>query len=325
MNEVKGKNKRNAIKSLIIDNSVVVIVFLLVIIMSVLSDRFLTSVNLFNVLRQICVTGIVASGFTMIICAQEIDLSVGSVVGFVGIVMASLMVKYQVPIWITLIVGVIVGALCCMLNAVIISAFNLPPFIVTYATQSLFRGIIYISTNMVPISNLPEDFIFIGQGYVGAVPIPVIIMVVMFAVMWFITKRTTFGRYVVAMGSNKDAAFLCGISISKVRLGVYALVGACSAIAAMVLTGRTASAQVSAGMNLEFDCITAVVVGGTAFTGGNMNVIGTILGCLVVGIINNGLNLLGVNSNYQIIAKGMMILLALLLDNWTTSLVKSKR
>lgn len=316
---------RKRLKEILIDNKVFAVALLLIIIMAFLSDRFLTGTNIFNILRQICVTAIVASGFSLVIAAGEIDLSVGPIVAFVGIIISYLMVTAKVNMFVAMLVGLIVGVLCGMLNAVIISALDLPPFIVTLATQSLFRGIVYIATNMVSIIGLPQEFVNIGQGYLGPVPIPVIIMAVTFLVVWFVTVKTSFGRHVIAMGGNKEAAYLCGVNIARVRLGIYALVGLCCAVASIVLTGRTASAQVSAGEGMEMDCITAVVIGGTPFTGGKVNIIGTFIGAFIVGIINNGLNLLAVDSNYQIIAKGLMILIALVIDRVSTNILNKKR
>ena len=313
------------LREILVNNKVFAVALLLIVIMSFLSERFLTTTNVFNILRQICITGIVASGFSLIIAAGEIDLSVGSIVAFVGIVTSYLMVTVKMPMVIAILAGLLVGMLCGMLNAVIISALDLPPFIVTLATQSLFRGVVYIWTNMVSIIGLPQEFVNIGQGYLGVIPIPVIIMVATFLIVWFATVKTSFGRHVIAMGGNKEAAYLCGVRISRVRLGIYGIVGLCCAVAAIVLTGRTASAQVSAGNGMEMDCITAVVIGGTPFTGGKVNIVGTFIGAFIVGIINNGLNLLAVDSNFQIIAKGLMILIALIIDRLSTNFLNKKR
>lgn len=301
--------------NLLLRNKTFLIVLLLGISLSFASPQFLTAANLTNVLRQICVVGIMAIPFTFVIGIGDIDLSVGSTVGLVGIVVSVLMRNMGFSLLPAMLIGILLGAACGALNAVIISSLDLPPFIVTFATQSLLRGIIYISTNMVPINRLPDSLVGMGQGYLGVIPIPVIVMLIIVAICWFISQKTTFGKHIIAMGGNKEAAYHCGINTDRVRLGVFCFLGACCAIAAVVLTGRTASGQVSAGVGYEMDCITAVVIGGSAFSGGVTNIVGTFWGALIVGMITNGMNLLGIDSNYQIIAKGLMILLALVIDN----------
>lgn len=310
-----NKNKLgDTVAAFFLNNKVVVIVILLAIPLSIASPIFLTLNNVLNVLRQVSISTIVALGFTLIMGAGDIDLSVGSIVGLVGVVMGKLMMEMNFPIYIVIPCGILTGAVCGMLNAVIMSAFTLPSFIVTLATASLFRGMMYIMTNMVPITELPKNFVNIGQGYAGPIPIPIIVMLLTAVVIFIIANRTRFGRYVVAMGGNKEATRVCGINVRNVRVGVFLISGITSAIAGIIMTARTASAQISSGVNMEMDVIAAVVIGGTPLTGGTMNVVGTLFGCLLVGMINNGLNLLGVNSNYQIIAKGMLILLALIID-----------
>jgi ribose/xylose/arabinose/galactoside ABC-type transport system permease subunit len=171
---------------------------------------------------------------------------------------------------------------------------------------------------MVPVTNLPASFIKLGQGYLGPIPIPVIIMLSIVIIAYIISNYSMFGRYVIAMGGNKEAARVCGINIKLVRLGVYITSGVCAAMSSVVMTARSASAQIGAGLNMEMDVIAAVVIGGTEMIGGNMNIVGTFFGCVIVGMVTNGMNLLGVNSNFQIIAKGLLILLALILDRGTT-------
>ncbi|MBD5393350.1 MAG: ABC transporter permease [Lachnospiraceae bacterium] len=311
-------NKRTLKKSIVVfmlNNKTFLIAVILGIILSFASPRFLTAVNLTNVLRQICVVGIMAIPFTFIIGIGDIDLSVGSIVGIVGIIVSVLMRDAGFSLFAAMTIGMIIGAACGALNAGLISALDLPPFIVTFATQSLLRGIVYISTNMVPINRIPDSLIRMGQGYIGPIPIPVIVMFIVLAICWTISKKTKFGRHIVAMGGNKEAAYHCGINTNRVRLKVFCLLGVCCAVAAVVLTGRTASGQVSAGNGNEMDCITAVVLGGSSFSGGVTNIAGTFWGTLIVGMITNGMNLLGIDSNFQIIAKGLMILIALVIDN----------
>jgi len=239
--------------------------------------------------------------------------------------MAMLMRYANVPVPIAILCGLVVGIGCGALNALVISAFKLPPFVVTLATQSLFRGLIYITTKMTPVTRLPEAFIFIGQGYIFGIPVPVYLMVIMIIIMYIVANRTMFGRYVIAVGGNPEASKASGISIFKTRLGIFINMGICATVAAVILTARTASAQVNAGVNSELDAIAAVVIGGTSMVGGNTNIIGTVFGAIVIGLTSNGLNLLGVETNYQIIAKGLLILFALILDSMTAKFYANLR
>jgi ribose/xylose/arabinose/galactoside ABC-type transport system permease subunit len=308
----------NFINALLLGSKAFIIVLVLGVVLAVISPIFLTSTNLFNVLRQVCTSTIVAFGFTFILALGEIDLSVGSVVGFVGMIMGKLMVNYGVSVPFAILVGLLTGAVFGILNSTLITLFDLPAFIATLATSSLFRGGLYIITNMVPVTKIPNSFLAIGQGYVGIVPIPVLILVLVGFITYMMGNYSTFGRYVIAVGGNREAARVSGINIKLVRMGVFITSGVCASLGSMILTARAASAQIGAGLNMEMDVIAAVVIGGTALTGGNMNIIGTFFGCLVVGMVTNGLNLLGINSNFQIIAKGLLILFALILDRTTT-------
>lgn len=299
---------------ILLGNKAVFIAIIMAIVIGTIKPVFFTPTNMFNVLRQICANVVLAMGFTFVLGLGEIDLSVGAALGLNGVIMAKLMVEGNWPIWAAILAGILSGILSGMVNSAVISALAIPPFIVTLATMSVFRGVTYVITEMAPISSLPEEFVNLGQGYVGIFPIPVVIMAVVIVVTVFIARFTTFGRHVIAVGGNSTAANVCGINTKKVRMGVFIVTGVCSSIAAVITTARAASAQVGAGMNAEQDVIAAVVIGGTAMAGGNMNHVGTIFGCLIVGMITNGMNLMGVNSNYQVVAKGLLILLALVID-----------
>ena len=295
-------------------NKTIVIAVIIGIALAVASPYFLTSQNLLNVSRQIVVNAIVALGFTLVLGMGEIDLSVGGMLGLIGVIAGKLMVDLGVPVYAAIIFAVCSGALLGALNATVISSFSLPPFIVTLATASIFRGVLFIITNMVPVTLLPKDFLFIGQGYIGPIPVQVYVLVLFFALIFVIANRTKLGRYAVAIGANREAARVSGIDIDRVRLGIYILVGLCVAVAAVIQTARSSSAQTGAGLYMELDIIAAVVIGGTALYGGRVNVVGTLFGVLIIGMVNNGLNLLGINPHYQIIAKGLIILFALILD-----------
>ena len=211
------------LNNVILKNKAVFIMILMALVIGAIEPIFFSTNNLFNVLRQVCSSTILAMGFTFILGLGEIDLSVGAILGLNGVIMAKLMVEMNWPIATAILVAVVAGLVFGVVNATIISLLDIPPFIVTLATQSLFRGAVYIITGMVPIAGLPDSFINIGQGYVGRVPIPVVIMLVVIVISYILANYSTFGRHVIAMGGNADATRACGINTKRVRLGVYML------------------------------------------------------------------------------------------------------
>lgn len=311
------KEKRHffesSVGSFLLQNKALAILIVFMFLVSCISPVFFTPSNLLNLIRQIAYSAILGAGYTMILSSGHIDLSIGCEVGLVGVIMGKALVA-GIPIPISILIGLVSAVLLSAANAVLINLLNLPPFIITLATMNIFKGACYIYTGMVPVSNLPEEFNAIGQDYTFGIPNQVYIMVLMMLIIAFILYKTKFGRYSLAIGGNAEAARLSGIDVKMMRIGIYGLMGLYVGVAAMALTARSASAQVSAGQNTEMDAIAAVVMGGTPMSGGYANVIGTFFGCLIVGVINNGLNLMGVDSNWQLVAKGVMLLFAIGLD-----------
>ena len=313
----KKIDMKSLLNSMLLGNKSYLILIVLVIVVSMITPIFFTPINLLNVLRQVSVTAIAAFAFTMILGMAEIDLSVGMILCFGGVIVAKALVA-GVPIPLAILITVGMGIVMGALNAFLINTFKLVPFIVTLATSYVFKGTAHVMTGNVSISGLPNAFNFFGQGSVGPVPFPIIIMLVMLVIMWTIVNRTKFGRQAIAMGGNIEAARVSGVRTNMVRMGVYITVGIFTTIAAVIQTSRSASAQLTAGEDLPMDAIAAVVIGGTSMNGGNANVIGTVIGCLIVGIVNNSLNLLHVDANWQITAKGVLILFAVILDAVTS-------
>ena len=293
---------------------------LLVVVLSFLSDRFLTTSNIINVLRQISINAIIAFGMTVVIIGRGIDLSVGSLLAFVGVFSASLAVGgssgegggLAVPL--VILAGLGVGVLLGMANGAFVAFAGIAPFIVTLAGLTIFRGMALAWTDGRPVSGLPEVFSTLGYGTFLGVPMPIWIMLAFLLVTHVLLQYTALGRSVYAIGGNEEAARLSGIPVRRVLLFTYAYTGFASALAALVLTGRLNSAQPTAGAMFELDAIAAVVVGGTSLFGGRGGVFGTLIGALIIGVINNGMNLLNIESFYQQIVKGGVILLALLID-----------
>lgn len=308
------QNKNNiptAVGKFFIDNKIIIVALLMAVCLSILSPVFFNSRNILNILRQVSVSIIIGVGFTVALGSGHIDLSIGSQLGLCGIIFAKIMVAGYSPI-LAFVVALIFSILFGTFNAVIISVFNLPAFIVTMATSNIFLGAGYLITKMAPVIGLPDNIITIGQGSWLGIPIPIYIMALIIVIIYIITNYTALGRYAIAVGGNIEAARVSGIRVNRVRLHCYVLLSMCACIAAVIQTARSASAQVAAGQGFEMDAIAAVVMGGTALNGGNANVIGTVFGALIVGMVNNGLNLLGVDSSWQTVAKGVLILAAVM-------------
>ena len=287
---------------------------LLCVFLSFFSPAFLRMTNILNVLRQVSVNAIIAFGMTFAILICGIDLSVGSILAISGTIAAGLITRNEIPVPLAILGGLATGTFIGFLNGSIIASTGMPPFIVTLAAMQIARGLAYVYTGGMPIRTLNEGYNFIGTGYLGPIPLPIIYMLVMFVATGILLNKTKFGRHVYAVGGNKDAAIFSGIKVKRVEVIVYTLIGFLSAFAGVVLSARMYSGQPTVGDGFELDAIAAVVLGGTSFSGGVGHIGGTLLGALIIGILNNGLNLLGINSFWQLVVKGLVILLAVYVD-----------
>ncbi|MCP9494812.1 MAG: ribose ABC transporter permease [Pyrinomonadaceae bacterium MAG19_C2-C3] len=287
----------------------------LVVVLWALTPHFLTVSNLLNVAEQATIIAIVAVGMTFVIITAGIDLSVGSVLAFAGVVMASLL-HAGLPLPLALAAGLGTGLLCGVVNGLLITVGRLPPFIATLGMMSVARGSALMFTEGRPISGFPESFRSLATGDVMGIPVPVVIMLVVYAIAHFVLRRTKLGRYTYAIGGNEEAALLSGINVKLYKTMVYGLAGMLSGLAAILLTARLNSAQPIAGMNYELDAIAATVIGGTSLLGGEGTVVGTLIGALIMAVLRNGLNLLGVSSFIQQVVIGSVIIAAVLIDMW---------
>ncbi|OQY08653.1 MAG: ribose ABC transporter permease [Marinitoga sp. 4572_148] len=279
---------------------------------SILSNRFLTVPNIINVFRQVSIQAIIAFGMTLVILTGGIDLSVGSVFALSAVVMASVLKGGSV--FLGILVALAVGAAMGFANGFIIAKGRIQPFIATLATMAIGRSLTLVYTQGMPITGLPSSFRIIGRGSFLGLPYPIIIMLSIFFLIWFISKNTKLGLYTYAIGGNETAAKLSGVKVVKYKIIIYMISGVLSAISAMLLTARLNSAQPTFGSGYELDAIAAVVLGGASLSGGKGSVVGTIFGALIMGVINNGLNLLNVSPFYQQAVKGAVILIAVLLE-----------
>ena len=296
--------------------------------LSLLSDKFFTQENGLNILRQISVNLCLSIGMTLVILAGGIDLSVGAVLALAGAVAAGLLkngldlppldVQLQFTVFGAIVAGLAVGAAAGGFNGVMITRFGLPPFVATLGMLSIARGLTMLWTGGFPITSLGPQFGFLGTGNFLGVPMPVWIAGGLVAVFVVVTRKTRFGRYIYAVGGNERAALLSGLPVNRIKLSVYALGGLLSAVAGLIVTARLDSAQPNAGLGYELDSIAAVVIGGASLSGGRGSVLGTVLGCLIIGMLNNGLFLLDVSPFWQQVAKGFVILVAVAIDKAST-------
>ncbi|EJM00327.1 permease component of ribose/xylose/arabinose/galactoside ABC-type transporters [Pseudomonas sp. GM102] len=291
---------------------------------SLLNETFLTTGNLTNVLRQVVVISLLACGVHFVITLGHIDVSLGSVVALTGTIAASVMSLTQ-NLYLALAAGILVGILAGLINGLVVTYFKIPSFIMTLAMTTVARGAILLYTAGVPISNLGDDFQIIGQGNIGPVPISVLILVVAILLCWVLLHRTRFGRHVYAVGGNPKAAVASGINSDSIIRKAFIINGVLAGVAGIVLMSRINSGQPAAGVGYEFDAITAVVVGGTSLMGGTGSMMGTVIGSMIIGVINNILNLMNVSSYWQQIIKGLIIAVAVILDVKTKSSGKGKK
>lgn len=297
---------------------------LLVVTISFLSDSFLTSENGWNIMRQISVNLCLSMGLTLIIITGGIDLSVGAILAFAGAVTAGLLkngitvkpleLYLEFTVWGAILFGLLAGTFLGAMNGVAVTRFKIPPFIATLGMFSIARGLTMLWTGGYPITGFGENFTFIGTGRFGGIPIPVWISLGLVAFFVFLTRKSVLGRHIFAVGGNERASLLSGLNVNQIKMWVYTLGGALCGVGAMIVTARLDSAQPNAGLGYELDAIAAVVIGGTSLSGGRGSVLGTVLGCLIIGVLNNGLFLLNVSPFWQQIIKGAVILCAVALD-----------
>lgn len=285
----------------------------LVLAIALMTERFLTLNNLLNVTRQVSINAIISVGMTIVILTGGIDLSVGSIVALSGSITAGMMAAGQ-SITAAIAIGLLVGIVFGVLNGILITSGKIQPFIATLGTMTIGRGITLVYTDGRPITGMASDFRFLGGGYIAGIPVPVVIMALIFIAGYIMLKRMKFGRYIYAIGGNEEAARLSGINTGYILIMAYTLSGLLSGLGGIILASRLNSAQPTAGMGFELDAIAAVVLGGTSLAGGMGGISGTLIGAMIIGVLDNGLNLLNVSSFYQQVAKGIVILLAVLLD-----------
>ena len=327
MNQNKNRTT-NPIVGIVKNNvGILSVLVLLCVIVSIATSKFLKPNNLISVLRQISINTYIALGMTLIIILGHIDLSVGAIVAMSGTLTVGFIVTQGLPIPVAILLGILLGMAAGMISGMIVTYFRVPAFIITMAMMNVCSGVAYVYSGGQATRINDDFFSAIGTGYLfNTIPLPVVYMIILIIVISFLLGKTKFGTYVYAIGGNREAARLSGVPIKKVEIAVFTISGVLSAFAGLVLCSRMYSGQPSVGSGYELDAIAACVLGGTSMSGGKGRISGTIFGAMVIGIISNGLNLIGVSSYWQLIVKGLIIACAVLLDSQKgkISLLKKK-
>jgi inositol transport system permease protein len=311
------------------------IIFIVMFIAScLLSPAFLTTNNLTNVIRLMSITGITAFGMTFVLILAMIDLSVGSIMALAGCCSAIVWAATSSP-FLAILAGIVIGAVFGSINGLVVVKTGIPAFIMTYAMQTVARGAVYLICGGKPVSGMGVTFPILGQGdlnrltgsnipILGEIPLPIWIMAIMFLICWILMYKIRFGRYIYATGGNENAARASGVKTKLVIFKAFILTGICAAISGIMLMSRMNSGQPQAAVNYEFDAITACVVGGTSLLGGSGTLAGTLIGCLIIGILNNMLNLMGVSTYWQMVVRGLIIVTAVVVDYRTKAVLQRK-
>ena len=300
-----------------------VLLLLMCIIFSLSSDTFLTDRNVVTILRQVAPVGIIAVGATFVIITAGIDQSVGSIAAFVGVLCANWLRGGEIGVWPTVLAMLFIGALLGTVNGLLVSKISIPDFIVTLATMGIYRGFVYIAAHKDEGTGLIQniiienkDFVWLGNAKVGPFHAPVYVFILVAIFFYLILSRTNFGVNVYAVGGNLTAARMSGVNVDRIKTLVYAICGLCAALAGVMMSARSRTGTTLAGAGMELDVIAAVIVGGTSLSGGRGGIWGTVLGAVFIGVLNNGMSLAGISAYVQPIAKGAVIILAVMLDSW---------
>jgi ribose/xylose/arabinose/galactoside ABC-type transport system permease subunit len=299
------------------ETGIALVVIAMVVFLSLATDTFFTASNLAVVSRVIALNAIIAIGMTMVILIGGIDLSVGSVVAITSVMVGLSMVRASMPIWVSIAIGIMTGMLIGFINGMLIVKTKVPPFIITLGMMGLARGAALVITKGSSISGFPEQYLPIGQGFVLTyIPVPVVIAAVIAIIAHIILSRTTFGRRIYLLGSNEEATLLSGINVNRMKVVVFTICSSLAAVEAIIETSRMSTGQPASGSGYELTAIGAVIIGGASMAGGEGTILGTILGSILLGLITNGLILLGISAYWQQVFSGTIIILAVALDTW---------
>ena len=312
----KTQENKKDVKGFITKYGVVFALVIVMVFFTVMKAKFLTVDNMLNMLRATSINALLAIGMTFVVLTGGIDLSVGSIVGASGM-FAALVARTEtgMPWYLALLVGLAVGVLLGTINGIIVSYLKVPAFIGTMGMLSIARGVTYMASDAKPVPGLSKPFLVIGGGSVGIVPIPIIVLIVVLVVCWIALYKTRYGRYVFAVGGNTVSARVSGINVKMITCSVYMISGILAGLAGVILTSRVTSGLAAGGEGYETDAIAAAVIGGNSLAGGRGRLWGTIVGFLIMGVMNNGLDMMAVSSYWQLVIKGLIIFGAVMLDS----------
>lgn len=313
-NTYKETKEKANVKHMLSEYGILLALFGMVLVLTILSPNFLTSANMLNLFKQVSINTVLAIGMTFVILTKGIDLSVGSILAFSGIITASLVVGNDTNLFLGIIAGLGAGLFLGAVNGIIVAKWKVTPFIATLGMMAIARGLTYIYSEGQPISGLSDAFLIIGTGGFIGIPFAVWIVLITFAICSILLYRTKFGRYVYAVGGNENAARTSGLNVNRTLMSVYCISGLLAGLAGVLLTSRISSGLPQSGVSYELDAIAAVVIGGTSLMGGRGRLWGTLVGALIIGVLNNGLDLLAVSSYWQQVIKGAIIIIAVLVD-----------
>lgn len=315
MNIKKEQNGKDIFGKILGKYGIYVALVLMVVVLAIITPSFFNTQNFINVLRQISIKAVMAIGVTIVIMTGGIDLSVGSVLALSAVIATSFATSDNPhPLAVSLLLGILVGLVCGAVNGLCVAWLKVAAFIATLAMTTAARGLAMIYTNGRPVINILPEYTNIGNGFVGAIPIPIIVMVIVIIIAVYLMEFTKYGRYIRAVGGNEQAALVSGINVKLIKFSAYAIAGVTCAIAGILLSARTMTGQPASGEGYELDAIAAAVIGGASLSGGVGTISGTVVGMLILGVLTNGLDMLGVSSYYQQVIKGVIIVAAVLLD-----------
>ncbi len=315
MNTKREQRGKDILEKIFGKYGIYVALILMVVVLAIITPSFFNTQNFINVLRQISIKAVMAIGVTIVIMTGGIDLSVGSVLALSAVIATSFATSDNPhPLAISLLLGILVGLACGAVNGLCVAWLKVAAFIATLAMTTAARGLAMIYTNGRPVINILPEYTNIGNGFVGAIPIPIIVMAVVIVIAVYLMEFTKYGRYIRAVGGNEQAALVSGINVRLIKFSAYAIAGVTCAIAGILLSARTMTGQPASGEGYELDAIAAAVIGGASLSGGVGTISGTVVGMLILGVLTNGLDMLGVSSYYQQVIKGVIIVAAVLLD-----------
>ena len=281
---------------------------------TITTNSFFATKNMINILRQVSILGILTAGMTFVIISGGMDLSVGSQLGLTGVLCATFMKGFGMGSGFSVILTILIATAFGIITGLLIVSLKVSAIVITLGMQTVIRGFAYIFSGGIPVYDIPESLVFVGQGYVGPIPVPVIIMLIIVGVMGFILHKTYFGRYVYAIGGNVEAARLAGVQVNKILVALYAISGFLAGIAGVILMGRVSSGAPASGTGTEMEVITAVIIGGVSINGGKGSMMGAFFGALIIGILSNGLTIMNVGQYYQDVITGIVLILAVAFD-----------